>query len=92
MKDSANSAVPIRNIYFFMSSKGFYLEIVMSMSHKDLDSNKLWPRIYFSPFFTGLLLIRITCPCDLYPLTPHLYIVKLGCTGVYIFSYFCSKT
>ena len=27
----------------------------------------------------------ITCPCDLYPLTPHFYIVKLGCTGVYIF-------
>ena len=28
--------------------------------------------------------IRITCPCDLYPLTPHFYIVKLGFTGVYI--------
>ena len=24
--------------------------------------------------------------------TPHFYIVKLGFTGVYIFSYFCSKT
>ena len=24
-------------------------------------------------------------------LTPHFYIVKLGFTGVYIFSYFCSK-
>ena len=29
--------------------------------------------------------IRITCPCDLYPLAPHFYIVKLGVTGVYIF-------
>ena len=29
--------------------------------------------------------IRITCPCDLYPLTPHFYIVKLGFTGVFIF-------
>ena len=28
--------------------------------------------------------IRITCPCDLYPLTPHFYIVKLGFTRVYI--------
>ena len=28
--------------------------------------------------------IRITCPCDLYPLVPHIYIVKLGFTGVYI--------
>ena len=36
--------------------------------------------------------IRITCPCDLYPLAPHFYIVKLGFTGVYIFSYFCTKT
>ena len=27
----------------------------------------------------------LTCPCDLYPLTPHFYIVKLGFTGVYIF-------
>ena len=36
--------------------------------------------------------IRITCPCDLYPLAPHFYIVKLGFTRVYMFSYFCSKT
>ena len=28
--------------------------------------------------------IRITCPCDLYSLTPHFYIVKLEFTGVYI--------
>ena len=29
----------------------------------------------------------------LYPLAAHFYIVKLGCTGLYIFfSYFCSKT
>ena len=27
--------------------------------------------------------IRITCPCDLYPFTPHFYIVKLEFTGVY---------
>ena len=32
--------------------------------------------------FLGI--IRKTCPCDLYPLTPHIYIVKLGFTGVYI--------
>ena len=35
--------------------------------------------------------IRITCPCDLYPLTPHFYILKLGCTGVYIFLIFALK-
>ena len=31
----------------------------------------------------------LTCLCNVYPLTPHFYIVKLGFTGVYIFSYFC---
>ena len=31
-----------------------------------------------------MIFIRITCPCDLYPLTPHFYIVKMGFTGVYI--------
>ena len=36
--------------------------------------------------------ITKTSPCNEHPLTPHFYIVKLGCTGVSIFSYFCSKT
>ena len=30
----------------------------------------------------------LTCPCNVYPLTPHFYIVKLGSTGVYIFFIF----
>ena len=38
------------------------------------------------------LCITKTSPCNEGPLTPHFYIVKLGFTGVYIFSYFCSKT
>ena len=32
------------------------------------------------------IIIMLACPCNIYPLTPHFYIVKLGCTGVYIFS------
>ena len=28
--------------------------------------------------------IMLTCPCNVHPLTPHFYIVKLGFTGVYI--------
>ena len=32
--------------------------------------------------------IMITFPCNEHPLTPHFYIVKLGFTGVYIFSSF----
>ena len=36
--------------------------------------------------------IMLTCPFNVYPLTPHFYIVKLGFTGVYNFLFFCSKT
>ena len=32
--------------------------------------------------------IMKTCPCNLYPLTSHFYIVKLGLTGVYMFFLF----
>ena len=28
--------------------------------------------------------IRITCPCNEYPFTPHFYVVKLGFRGVYV--------
>ena len=28
--------------------------------------------------------IMLTCPCNVHPLSPHFYIVKLGFTGVYI--------
>ena len=36
--------------------------------------------------------ITKTSPCNEHPLKPHFYIVKVGFTGVFIFSYFCSKT
>ena len=32
--------------------------------------------------------IRKTCPCNVYPLEPHVYIVKLGYAGVYLFFLF----
>ena len=32
--------------------------------------------------------IRKTCPCNVYPLEPHFYIVKLGFAGVYLFFLF----
>ena len=34
---------------------------------------------------TQRLYIMKTCPCNVHPLTPHFYIVKLGFTGVYFF-------
>ena len=33
-------------------------------------------------------LIRKTCPCNVYPLKPHFYLVKLGFAGVYLFFLF----
>ena len=33
-------------------------------------------------------IIRKTCPCNIYPLKPHFYIVKLGYAGVYLFFLF----
>ena len=32
--------------------------------------------------------IRIMCPCNIYPLIPHLYTAKLGFAEVYLFSFF----
>ena len=29
---------------------------------------------------SNFLFIMLTSPCNVYPLTPHLYIAKLGCT------------
>ena len=44
---------------------------------------------FFSPWIWGIWeSLTITCPCDLHPLTPHFYIVKLGFTGVYFFFLF----
>ena len=34
---------------------------------------------------TSYIMLRVTNPCNLYPLIPHFYIVKLGYTGVYFF-------
>ena len=36
----------------------------------------------------GIICIRITCPCNEHPLTPHFYIEKVGFTRVYIFFLF----
>ena len=35
-----------------------------------------------------IILIRKTCPCNVYPLEPHFYIVKLGYGVVYLFFLF----
>ena len=42
---------------------------------------QIWP-------LDHILYIRKTCPRNVYPLKPHLYTVKLGCAGVYLFFLF----
>ena len=37
------------------------------------------------------IFIRITCPCNEDPLTPHVHIIKRGFTGVLSFSYLALK-
>ena len=39
----------------------------------------------------NMIYITITCPCGLYPLTPHFYIVKLGYRGILYFLIFALK-
>ena len=45
---------------------------------------------HLSVFYFKLSAIRIilTSPCNVYPLTTHFYIVKMGFTGVYVFFLF----
>ena len=38
--------------------------------------------------YVAFVHIRIKRPCDLHSLTPHFYIVKLGCTGYTFFLIF----
>ena len=58
-----------------------YLQTVVDIKQLELRDNDVmictFPR-------AGMHFIRRTCPCDLYPLTSHFYIVKLGFTGVNI--------
>ena len=42
----------------------------------------------FIALFFAFIFFRKTCPCNIYPLIPHFYIVKLGFTGVYLFFLF----
>ena len=63
----------------------------LSISEGNWDTETLHPGKEYSASVSCIMILRITCPCDLYPLTPNFYIVKLGCTGVYIFLIFALK-
>ena len=57
-----------------------------------LFAEKVGMAIHFTSYVRHYYCITKTSPYNEHPLTPHFYIAKLGLTGVYIFSYFCSKT
>ena len=46
----------------------------LAQGHNMVTPEGIEPRLY----------IMKTCPCNVYPLEPHLYIVKLGFAGVYL--------
>ena len=62
-----------------------------SVTAQTLSYSFRWfgPRLFHLLFHHST--IMITCPCNVYPLTPHFYIVKVGFTRVYIFLIFTSK-
>ena len=53
--------------------------VYVQLTETRFVGHALWPES------RQVCLIMITSPCNVYPLTPFLYIVTLGFTGVYIF-------
>ena len=67
-----------------IESKMFALTSVMLSYEPEvfLNGRKVEARINI--WTLRVIYIRITFSCNVYPLTSHFYIVKLGFTGVYI--------
>ena len=69
-----------------------YIERTIPLLHKSkfqASRHLLW--LYHPGFVSDLVGspdIRLTCPCNVYPLTPHFYIVKVELTGVFIIFFF----
>ena len=81
---SGLSVIPnIILIHSNFSNYHLYLEIEPLHTILQADCQKLFQENYIS--------IRKTCPCKVYPLKPHFYIVKLGYAGVYLFFLFLLK-
>ena len=68
-------------VILVMSRFGFEGWIWVLIASELLIVLLLRPTLSFSKLFLNIV---ITCPCNVYPLTPHFYIVKLGFTGEYI--------
>ena len=67
----------------------FLNEIRFAMLKLTLDDDYTHSATYsFTEINSIWIVIRKTCPCNVYPLKPHFYIVKLGYAGVYHFFLF----
>ena len=60
-----------------------FLQIYLKLTFEPHHENTC-----FSHYLNNNCTIRITCPCNEHPLTPHFYIEKVGFTRVYIFFLF----
>ena len=71
-----------------------YAAFVKNSPHVLEYGSSIWDRIMLGMIYEleNLQNVTKTSPCNEHPLTPHFYKIKLGFTGVYIFSYFCSIT
>ena len=53
--------------------------------HEQTQFNRICYFLFFG-------VIMLTCPCNVHPLTPHFYIVKVGFKGVYIIFLFLTES
>ena len=81
---SSNTHFICTSVYFSRHI-GIYKQLIIQV-HK----NAVFYMLYENS--SRSYIIMKTYPFNVCPLTTHFYIVKLGFTEVYFFSYFCSKT
>ena len=76
------------NLVLYCSKAVFTSALIRSISCRFLVS-VLSTNLYAMWYLLAeMVTIRITCPCNEHPLTPHFYIEKVGFTRVYIFFFF----
>ena len=69
----------------------FFSILGLSMTYMCSRTRKIKRNTFFLPECGpefSMIIIMITCPCNIYPRIPHFYIAKLGYAGVYLFFLF----
>ena len=76
--------------YIIVGCKGVFIILTCHRDGLWATGNK--PKHSYShQLSSNLKHIMQTCPCNVYPFTPHFYIEKLGCRGVHYFLIFALK-